>query len=98
MVAANGTVMHGLSLIYVLRDLPGVKSFKVVQESREWTRVLLVTEQGFTPEAAALIVSGFKQRLGADVSVAVELVDSIPAEKSGNATATDEPLRVIERP
>ncbi|MDO8264622.1 MAG: hypothetical protein Q7T21_15560 [Gallionella sp.] len=33
-LAADGTVMHGLSLIYILRDLPGVKSFQVVQETR----------------------------------------------------------------
>ena len=82
-VAADGTVMHGLSLIYILRDLPGVKSFKVVQESKAFTRVLLVTDEAFAPDAVAQIVSGFKQRLGADVSVAVDLVDSIPAEKSG---------------
>ena len=82
-VAANGTVMHGLSLIYILRDLPGVKSFKVVQESRELTRVLLVTEEDFAPDAVSRIVSGFKQRLGDEVSVVVERVDDIPAEKSG---------------
>ncbi|SFC66136.1 phenylacetate-CoA ligase [Polaromonas sp. OV174] len=81
--AADGTVMHGLSLIYILRDLPGVNAFKVVQESQELIRVLLVTEEGFAPDGAAKIISGFRQRLGADVSVNVEFVDNIPAEKSG---------------
>ena len=32
-VAADGTVMHGLALIYVVRDLPGIESFKIVQET-----------------------------------------------------------------
>ena len=82
-VAADGTVMHGLSLIYILRDLPGVKSFKVIQETRALTRVLLVTDAGFATDAVARIVSGFKQRLGAEVAVVVDLVDNIPAEKSG---------------
>ena len=82
-VAANGTVMHGLSLIYILRDLSGVKSFKVIQESRALTRVLLETEAGFASEAVDQIIGGFKQRLGAEVSVLVEIVDHIPAEKSG---------------
>ncbi len=82
-VAADGTVMHGLSLIYILRDLPGVKSFKVIQESKQLTRVLLVTDEAFASDAAAKIVAGFKQRLGAEVSVVVDLVESIPAEKSG---------------
>jgi phenylacetate-CoA ligase len=82
-VASDGTVMHGLSLIYILRDLAGVKAFKVIQESRALTRVLLVTENGFLPNAGQQIVDGFKRRLGPDVSVVVELVDNIPAEKSG---------------
>ncbi|WP_240538371.1 phenylacetate--CoA ligase family protein [Rhodoferax sp. PAMC 29310] len=82
-VAANGTVMHGLSLIYILRDLPGVRFFKVVQESRTLTRVQLVIDDAFPPDAIAKIISGFKQRLGAEVQVVVDLVDNIPAEASG---------------
>lgn len=82
-VAADGTVMHGLSLIYILRDLPGVKAFKVIQETRALTRVLLVTDEGFGSDGAAQIISGFKQRLGPAVLVDVEIVDTIPAEKSG---------------
>ena len=82
-VAADGTVMHGLSLIYILRDLTGVKSFKVVQETRLLTKVLLVTDAAFDPGSVLQIVSGFKQRLGAEVAVDVSIVDTIPAEKSG---------------
>ena len=82
-VAADGTVMHGLSLIYILRDLPGMKGFKVIQESRQLTRVLLVTEPPFEESKIDSIVSGFKQRLGKDVEIDVQLTDSIPAEKSG---------------
>nr|WP_315227832.1 AMP-binding protein [uncultured Albidiferax sp.] len=82
-IAADGTVMHGLSLIYILRDLAGVQSFKVVQESREKTRVLLVTGPGFEPSMVGQIVAGFQRRLGASVAVEVELVESIAAEKSG---------------
>lgn len=82
-VAADGTVMHGLSLIYILRDMPGVKAFKVIQETRALTRVLLTTDEYFSSDGSAQIISGFKQRLGAEVSVVVKLVDNIPAEKSG---------------
>ncbi len=82
-VAADGTVMHGLALIYVVRDLPGIQSFKVTQESRQATRVELVAGDGFDPGAADVIVRGFKARLGAEVAVRVEVVPSIPPEKSG---------------
>ena len=82
-IAADGTVMHGLSLIYILRDLDGVQSFKVVQESREKTRVLLVAGPEFQPAMVGQIITGFQRRLGASVEVGVELVASIAAEKSG---------------
>ena len=37
----------------------------------------------FAPDAVSRIVAGFRQRLGAQVEVQVDLVDNIPAEKSG---------------
>ena len=82
-VAADGTVLHGLCLIYILRDLPGIKAFKVIQESRQLTRVLLVKDDDFPAQGLAQIISGFKQRLGAEVAVVVDLADTIPVEKSG---------------
>jgi len=82
-VAADGTVLHGLALIYVLRDLAGIQSFKVVQESRALTRVLLVVDGSFTSDAAQQIERVFKQRLGSGVRISVDLVDNIAAEKSG---------------
>jgi phenylacetate-CoA ligase len=82
-IAADGKVMHGLSLIYILRDLDGINAFKVIQESRQQTRVLLVTDAEFRPSTEAQIISGFKQRLGSSVEVQIEFVDVIPAEKSG---------------
>ena len=82
-VAADGTVMHGLALIYVIRDLAGIEGFKVTQESRTLTRVELVTDAQFVPSNESLIVAGFKKRLGADVEVRVSRVTAIAPEKSG---------------
>lgn len=82
-VAADGTVMHGLALVYIVRDLPGVKQFKIIQESLELTRVLLVTDSRFAPESVAAVEQGFRARLGANVAVCVETVEHIPPEKSG---------------
>lgn len=83
-VAADGTVMHGLALIYILRDLPGLASFKVIQHSRSRTEVLLVPEPGFDrARGQSVIVEGFRRRLGTEVEVEVSFVETIPAEKSG---------------
>lgn len=82
-VAADGTVMHGLALIYIVRDLAGVRQFRIEQESLDLTRVLLVTDDGFAEESVAAIERGFKARLGQAVRIMVERVAEIPPEKSG---------------
>jgi phenylacetate-CoA ligase len=82
-VAVDGTVMHGLALIYILRDMQGIEAFKIIQESLERTEVLLVPKDGFDLSRIADIVAGFRRRLGQSVTVDVKLVSEIPPEKSG---------------
>ena len=83
MVASDGTVLHGLALIYVVRDLPGIASFRIVQETRELTRVELVPGPEFDPEVKIAIRDGMRRRLGADVEVRVEELAVLPRERSG---------------
>jgi phenylacetate-CoA ligase len=82
-VAADGTVMHGLALIYVVRDLPGIAAFKIVQESLDHTRVLVVPGAGYEAANVQAIEHGIGRRLGAGVRVEVSEVAEIPSEKSG---------------
>jgi phenylacetate-CoA ligase len=83
LVAQDGTVMHGLALVYILRDLPEVKSFKITQESLDLTRVQVVLELPLQEPLRTKIVAGFKARLGPAVEVEVEQVEAILPEKSG---------------
>ena len=87
LVAADGTVMHGLALVYILRDIEGMKAFKIIQESLRLTRVQVALD---TPLDAPLtdalrghITRGVRARLGAQVEVTVERVDAIAPEASG---------------
>jgi phenylacetate-CoA ligase len=82
-VARDGTVMHGLALVYVVRDLPGVAKFKIVQESVDRTTVRLVAGPEFDPAVVERIKAGMARRLGAGVAIDVEVVDDIPPEASG---------------
>ena len=82
-VAQDGTVMHGLALVYVVRDLPGIAKFKIVQESVDHTKVLLVVDADFDHANTERIRSAMAQRLGAGVRIDVEFVDDIPPEASG---------------
>ncbi|HAN56193.1 MAG TPA: capsule biosynthesis protein CapK [Betaproteobacteria bacterium] len=83
LVAQDGTVMHGLALIYVIRDLPGVRQFKIVQESLTHTRILLATDTVFDEANIGKIEAGIRQRLGEGVRVEIERVNEVAKEKSG---------------
>ena len=83
LVAQDGTVMHGLALIYILRDLPQVRNFKIMQESMDLTCVWVVSDGGLDGELVGKIEQGFKARLGQAVNIVIKEVKEIPPEKSG---------------
>jgi len=82
-VAADGTIMHGLAVVYPIRDIPGIASFKVVQETLHRVVVQIVPDDHCLPDAEARITSGIKARLGDSVEVVITRVADIPREKSG---------------
>ena len=82
-IASDGTVMHGLALIYILRDLPTVRAFKISQESLNLTRVQVVANPSFGIADEKTIREGLQARLGNDVEIDIQLLAEIPPEKSG---------------
>ncbi|WP_335341568.1 phenylacetate--CoA ligase family protein [Sedimenticola selenatireducens] len=82
-VAQNGTVMHGLALIYILRDIPTIQEFQIVQESLDQITIKLVVSDEYKETDTQKIVEGFQARLGEKVEVSIKKVDKIVAEKSG---------------
>lgn len=82
-VARDGTLMHGLALIYVVRDLPGIARFKIVQESLDHTRVLIEPGPGYDAGVQELVAAGLRRRLGHAVRIEVETVERLAAEPSG---------------
>ncbi len=83
LVRADGTIMHALAGIYVLRAVEGVGEFKIVQHDTRNLEVLVVPNPRWQTGMTAAIVAGLQQRLGEDVRVEVRLVDDIPPEASG---------------
>lgn len=82
-IASDGTMMHGLALIYVVRDLPGIRKFRIVQETLKHIRVQIVEEPGFSDALRSKIIDGISARMGDDVTVTVESVDDILPGRSG---------------
>lgn len=82
-IAADGTVMHGLALIYVLREESAVENFRIIQERLDWCRVELEVNAAWDAAAADRIKAGLRRRLGLSVVVDLELHERLPAEASG---------------
>ncbi len=82
-IASDGTVMHGLALIYIVRDIKGVNSFKITQESLYETHVQIAVDSDFDKNNYQQIINGLKKRLGQNVEVLIEEVDAVAREKSG---------------
>lgn len=73
---------HGIFI-----DLPNVLEGQIIQESRTHLRVKVVASPGFGPEEEEQIRGRVHQRLGAEVRVDVERVDSIPRTSAGKFRA-----------
>jgi phenylacetate-CoA ligase len=82
-VRSDGTIMHALAVIYVLRAVEGVAEFRIVQHTVQDIEVLVVPNAGWQEAARASIERGLRRRLGEDIRVDLRLVDAIPPETSG---------------
>jgi phenylacetate-CoA ligase len=82
-VAPDGRLMHGLSLIYVIRELSGIEAFRITQKRLTSFEVEIVRNSQYNPNSEGRIREGFSQRLRAPVVVQVRYSDSIPSTASG---------------
>ena len=81
--ATNGTPIPCGAFTYLLRSVPGIDSFKIVQETVLSTRLMIVTTHGFEPASLDAVTKGFKLRLGQEVDIEIEYLPEIPREKTG---------------
>jgi phenylacetate-CoA ligase len=82
-VAADGRIMHALAVIYVLRAIPGVSQFKLVQHALDRLEVQVVPDARWNDGARAAVIEGLRARLGQALAVDLKLQDAIAPEASG---------------
>ena len=80
---SDGTIMHALAGIYVLRAVEGVGEFKLVQHDTRNLEVQVVPNARWQTAMTQAIEAGLRKRLGDDVRIEVKLVEEIPPEASG---------------
>ncbi|CAI8829669.1 phenylacetate--CoA ligase family protein [Methylocaldum szegediense] len=82
-VRPDGTIMHALAVIYVLRAVEGVSEFKIVQPSTNRIEVMVVPNSAWQENAKDEIRTQMQNRMGQNVDIEIALVDKIPPEASG---------------
>ncbi len=82
-VKADGTIMHALAIIYILRAIEGLAEFKFIQHSMDAVEVIYVANAKWDNKAQSIIEAELKKRLGDTIHVQMTPVDKIPAEASG---------------
>ncbi len=82
-IAADGRIMHALAVIYVLRAVPGVGQFKLIQHAIDRLEVQVVPDARWNDDARETVIRGLRARLGTSLAVEVRLLDAIMPEASG---------------
>jgi phenylacetate-coenzyme A ligase PaaK-like adenylate-forming protein len=82
-VAPDGTILHALSLIYVLREIQGVEQFRIRQKAVDRFHIELVRNQHYPAESEVRIRENLQQRLRAPIEVTIEYRSELSPEPSG---------------
>lgn len=83
LVTPRGRVLHALSAIYLLRDLPAVKEFQVIQETIDRVVISLVGDRPLTTAEKDGICRQFETLLGSEVQVILLEVPCLARSRSG---------------
>lgn len=83
LTAINGASVHALGLIYVMREIPEISMFKIIQETADRVRVLVCVDGVLPEKNIRQIYTDFKSRLGDEMLIELEHVTEISQEKSG---------------
>ncbi len=82
LIATSGAWVHGSALNHLMREVPGLEAYRIVQETRGLVRVLLCLDH-VEPALTERLAAAFRQRLGADMEVRIETVKEIPPLANG---------------
>jgi phenylacetate-CoA ligase len=81
--APDGTILHALSVIYILREIEGVEQFRVRQKAVDRFHVEVVRNGRYLSDSEVRIRHGLQARLRAPVEVTIEYLPALPPEPSG---------------
>lgn len=83
LVHEDGSIVHALAAIYVLRETAGVERFKITQQAINEFEILIVTNSFWNSDSLKIIEEKFRLRFGQGCKTYIQIVNNIPPEASG---------------
>lgn len=71
------------SLIYIMRNIPGISRYQIIQEEKDKILVLIIKGKEFTQNTITSIRRNLEKALGKDVKIDIKIVNNITRDKSG---------------
>jgi phenylacetate-CoA ligase len=82
-MSPDGRMINSLALIYTVREVEGIESFRITQKTVTSFHVQLVRNERFSDKNNERIRSGWSQLLRSPVNVTFEYLPELPMERSG---------------
>lgn len=84
----DGRLLPGEFFPHLLKDIPGVEHFQVVQKTLQKLVLRVVAGEQFDAAARRLLLTALHSHLGVSLEVDLQLVDEIPLTASGKLRVT----------
>lgn len=83
LLRADGAWIHGSAVNHLMREIPGLRAYRIEQQTRDAVVVLLSLEGRLTKDCTATLTTHLKRLLGEWTRVKVQQVETIPPLPNG---------------
>ncbi len=83
LIHQDGSIIHALAAIYVLRETLGIEQFKITQQAINDFEIVVVCNEHWNSNGLAMIADKFRARFGSACMTHIQLVNQILPEASG---------------
>lgn len=84
----DGRILPGMFFPFLLKEVPGVNQYQIVQRRLDRLDLSLVRGKAFTDDSLAMIHREIRKVLGDSIEVNCQFVDNIPLTRSGKTRLT----------
>jgi len=93
---SDGRVFSPIIWTILMRTIPGIAQYRIVQESKSELTVQLVKDDDFSSKTISQVINAIRKALG-DVQVKTELAEELPRDKTGKLRSVISKVKVKKK-